>query len=256
MKTLLITIAIVFAGCTAEGDEGLNGEMGLVGNDGTDGLQGPQGDKGDKGDPGVDGQQGVAGQDGVDGLRGATGVQGETGPQGAPGAPGSQGATGATGATGNQGGVGPAGIDGAQVVLFSPSGTRLGYPMMIDRGSGMDIAFYAGYPNAVNLPASYPLGFIVARKSINTLTFSGSNCTGQAYASSSEVGTVFKDVLSSLQGEDELWRASGGASTKSHASMRFGNSACQPSSGSRNSVKMYPTQYSIEKFGAWEAVSF
>ena len=249
-------IAVVFAGCTAEGGEGLNGEMGLVGNDGTNGLQGPQGEKGDKGDPGDTGQQGVAGQDGVDGLRGATGVQGDTGPQGTPGAPGIQGATGATGATGSQGGIGPAGTDGAQVVLFSSFGTRLGYPMMIDRGPGMDAAFYAGYPNAVNLPASYPLGSIVARQNISSLSFSGPNCTGQAYASSGEVSTGFKDVLYSLHIETDLWRVSGPASTKAYVSTRLGGSVCQPVSGSRNSVKAYPTQYSIDKFGAWEAVAF
>lgn len=103
MKRLLIpfllSLMLMFVGCTKEGPTGPMG------------LQGPVGEEGEQGEVG---DQGETGEQGDTGDTGNTGDQGDQGETGDTGEQGDQGDTGETGETGDQGEIGPEGPEGPE----------------------------------------------------------------------------------------------------------------------------------------------
>jgi len=245
MRIILILILIplltaVLGGCGTESSQPSVPEV----------VEGSKGDKGDIGPAGIDGLDGT---DGENGDKGDRGDMGDTGDMGATGPTGVTGSTGATGATGTTGPQGPAGENASQLVVLNQSGVKLGYPVTIDRGSGMGTGFYA----AADSPGpTFPQGFVVAQASISVISFSGSNCTGQAYLNSSEVTQQYSDVLYTPQLETSLWKAEGKSASRSFASYRLGGSSCTNANGIRSAVRASATPFTVNKNLPWRIVSF
>lgn len=228
---------------TVDGERGVDGEQGDKGDPGETGPAGPQGPAGDRGPAG---EQGPAGDRGPAGEQGPAGAQGLAGPTGAPGAQGVAGPQGAQGLQGNPG------ADGNRVILFDQQGNQLGFPMIIDRGTGMQSAFYAHR----DVPsASFPQGYLVAMQDLGAIAFQGPGCTGQAFALASQVGVNFQSVLYSLQFETDLWEAVGDTSTVSTASTRMAG-ACNPANSVFTGVRLNPTAFSLSKDRPWSAAAF
>lgn len=252
MKALLI-IAIALSACadqaTPEGIPGPVGPQGLKGESGVDGARGPEGPGGPQGVPGDPGAKGDPGDVGPAGDTGPAGAQGAPGPQGIAGPQGVAGATGPAGAEGPQGAAGQAAL---QVLVFDQTGDQLGYPLVIDRGNGMDSAFIAHRDGA---PATFPEGRIVAMRDIGAVFFSGTNCTGQAYAIADQVSVNYQGVLYTPQFETVMWEATGPANTRASASIKMGGAACVGSGGSVSAVALNPTGFTMTKPTPWTAAA-
>lgn len=153
--------------------------------DGAVGPVGPQGATGSTGATGSDGATGATGLPGIPGLPGATGVPGLNGADGVDGA---DGATGVDGAVGPQGPAGSAGVVKG-LAIYDANGTKVSTKTIETIASPQtplpQVYFYAPMTGGdlllLKVQTNGSLSF--SGGPLQTLYFSGPDCTGTSYTS-------------------------------------------------------------------------
>lgn len=155
--------AVPYAMWSAAGDPGPVGPQGPIGPQGPAGSQGIQGPTGPQGGVGPEGPLGLQGPTGPQGIAGPTGPQGPIGPEGPMGQEGPRGAPG-----------------GANVLAYSGNNELLGVFLDVPRYATVDI--YVASLNGIVRLSEGTGRFNVGG---DYAAFSGQNCTGTSYLSSS-----------------------------------------------------------------------
>jgi len=262
MRTLLpIIIAITMAACAGEGTttspQG-EGMTGLTGPEGPAGEQGPQGDIGPAGPAGQSGAKGDTGLNGVTGEQGPQGLQGNAGAQGQQGATGLTGATGPRGLAGAQGATGATGAQGIQgnptaLTIYDATGTPMGYPITIDDPQGG--ARVAIYAHRETPPADFPEGYIVVPETISSIFFTGSGCTGNAYADSRYIGRTYA-ALYKTQISDDWWEVTDvRPTTDTIRSMVFNGDCYVASTPAATLIRVQSTNWNLTLVKPFRAVA-
>ena len=246
---MLRTIVAISALLVACADQETVGEPGPVGPQGDPGLQGEQGAPGPQGNIGLQGSIGATGVQGPQGPQGDPGPQGNIGPQGPQGL---QGPVGAQGATGPQGPAGVDGIDGNNIIAWK-NGMSIGYPVMIEKGGGFGLGFYAHRDPP---PGNFPEGFVVARTGLMGMVYSGANCTGATYVTTESVGFTYSNTLYKVGLFPTLWDITeDAASTRQTFSRSQGSSDCANSIVTHSVVAVSQTPYILDVSGTLTMVS-
>lgn len=165
----------------ATGAQGPAGAVGATGAQGPAGAVGPTGAQGPAGAVGPTGAQGPAGAVGPTGAQGPAGAVGPIGAQGPAGATGPVGAAGPAGATGAQGPAGPAGSGKYSVKLAGTLSTAMPRPLY-----PISVTSYSGAVALISAQSyiiSFDAGGIVSGS--GTANYTGANCTGSVYVSTS-----------------------------------------------------------------------
>ncbi len=272
MKSIIVLVALVVAGCTGQAPDG---DVGAEGPPGPQGEKGEKGDKGDKGDvgpqgpagsnTGTQGPQGPQGPQGLKGDKGDTGAQGPMGPQGLPGTPGTNGTNGSNGAPGAQGpqgpqgpqgAQGPAGVGGLSVRVLDKNGNELGFPIPWRGGNGA--AEMAILLHRDNPAATFPEGWVISETSPGPIYYSGPDCTGTPmFRMTASYGPVlYTNFLYWVPGYNALYKKVGSASSPS-LSNRSGGVCSNGNTAQQTFEVLELTSFSLqlENSKPWTAVA-
>lgn len=257
MKAVIVSVLMFIAGIflAACGDTSVPTDPGLVG---PIGPQGPDGPAGPSGPQGLNGASGAIGPQGPQGPQGSTGPTGPAGAQGDQGPQGLTGPTGPTGATGATGPQGPAGHSAGTTILFNPSGTMLGRPIMIDIAEGgvtsfdhVELAIFASGNDIPGPIPGYPSGYIVAGTP-RYLWYLAASCAGTAYIEASSRKFEPTQVLYPAVGMGTtLYRASSAPAVRTAVSRRSPAGACTSTGGSFSAVSVTPTTFNLDMSTPW-----